>query len=135
HLVIQAVAAAAILVITWGCLLIILGKLQSQTAERERVERELAAHSRKYRRLLDNLSNYFVYSIDSDGRLEFVSESVGTVLGYTPAEFTRGYESYLTDTTTNVGALGRRMPGEGRGGQRVYELEVRARDGAVHRLE
>ena len=133
HLMVQSVAVLAILVLIWASLLVVLRKLHAQRVERERVERELAAHARKYRRLLDNLSNYFVYSIDADGRLEYVSDSVTTVLGYTPSEFARGYESYLTDTTTNVGALGRSR-GD-RLGQRIYELEVRARDGEVHRLE
>ena len=43
-----------------------------------------------------NLSGYYVYSIGTDGKMAFVSESVRSVLGYSVKEFAEGHEEFLT---------------------------------------
>ncbi len=67
---------------------------QAQTALQESQER--------YRRLIENLgSEYFFYSHDSSGRMQYASPSVQQILGY-PAEAFRGhYSEYLMDSPEN----------------------------------
>ncbi len=69
----------AVLVLLWASLVFLLRKLQRQTTQRERAEQ-------RYERLVNNLSTYFVYGRDANGKLTFVSDSAQSILGYTPEE-------------------------------------------------
>lgn len=60
-------------------------ELRIEVAERRRIEGALRESEEKYRRLVEDMSEV-VYVTDRDGRLTYVSPSIETVLGYTPAE-------------------------------------------------
>lgn len=51
------------------------------TAEKSLVKRE-----QKYRRLVEGLSGHFLYSINHQGELDYVSTSVHSIIGYRPEE-------------------------------------------------
>ncbi len=55
--------------------------------QRKRMETALQEGELRYRRLIDNLHNSFLYTIDSKGNYTYISPSVTQVLGYSPAEF------------------------------------------------
>ncbi len=57
--------------------------------ERNQAERALAASEARYRTLVNQLPAV-VYSDDANGRTQFVSDSIETLLGYTPAEWMAG---------------------------------------------
>jgi PAS domain S-box-containing protein len=52
-------------------------------SERERLERELRESEERYRFLVENAPD-IIFSIDTDGRLVYISESVRRALGYDP---------------------------------------------------
>ena len=63
---------------------------------------ELAKSEEKYRDLVENVAGeYFFYSHDRDGNFTYLSDSVKTILGYTPDEMMKHYESFLTDNPIN----------------------------------
>ena len=56
----------------------------------------------KYRKLIDNLENYyFFYSHDTKGVFSYVSSSITKILGYTQDEFLSHFDSYLTNERIN----------------------------------
>jgi len=90
----------------------------------------------KYRRLVEGLrSEYFVYRHDTNGVFTYVSPSIVYVLGHSPDEFCCHFQAFLTDAPVNQEAAdhtarsiqGIQLP--------PYEVEIRHRDGSVHRLE
>ncbi len=116
----------AILCLVWAALIVILRKLQSQTIERLRAERELSAQEQKYARLVNSLSAYFVYGRDETGRLTYVSESVRTVLGFSPDEFAARFQDRLSAIEP---------PSSGAAPERVYEVELVDDEDEVHHVE
>ena len=104
----------ALLVVVWGVLIFVLRKLQRQTAQRERAEE-------KYERLVNNLSTYFVYRRDAEGRLTFASDSAQRVLGFSPGELAKRFPS---------GAAASQPAGE-----RVYSIEIADAQGDLHYIE
>jgi len=119
----------ALLAIVEAVLVALLAKLRRQQREREAAERELSAQEQKYQRLLDNLSTYFVYGKGADGRLAFVSESVRSVLGWSPAELVERFPAGLPAPA--AAALG----GNGERAEQVYEAEVIDAHGDLHHVE
>ena len=111
----------ALLVAVWLSLVFILRKLQRQTVERHRAEHELSQQEQKYERLVNNLSTYFVYGRDAEGRMTFASDSAQRVLGFTPAEL--------------IARFPLRDAGAGDASERVYALEIADAQGDVHHLE
>lgn len=96
-------------------------------------ERLLRASEDKYRKLVENLSrDYFIYILDKEGKLNYVSPSVKEMLGYTEEELLGGnidfkggqkiekieVEEDCTDTDSTV-----------------YELEVSRKDGRKRYIE
>jgi PAS domain S-box-containing protein len=132
-------AGLLLLGVVWGVLLALLAKLERQRLRREAAERELSQQEQKYQRLLDNLSTYFVYGKDADGRLAFVSESVRQVLGFSPAELRERYPGGLPAPAGGEGSPTGSFPttpsGIGLAGERVYEAEVADAHGDLHHIE
>jgi len=61
----------------------------------------LAQSERKYRNLIDNLKDYYIfYSRSKEGKLTYVSQSVTNILGYLPDDFNE-FSKYLTDNAIN----------------------------------
>ncbi|MFN7974752.1 MAG: PAS domain S-box protein [Acidobacteriota bacterium] len=133
NLLLQGGTILVILSGMWGLVTFVLRKLRIQTLERTRAERALYGQLQKYQRLLDSLSNYFVYSRGKDGRLGFVSDAVSRVLGFTPDELARSAGAHLTDHPINarVASGAAELPGR----QVVYEIEIRDKQGGIHRIE
>jgi len=101
------VSVIAILTVVWAVLLSILAKLQRQRTK-------LLEQERRYHRLVDNLSTYFVYWRDAEGKLTFVSDAAARVLGL-PAEEV-------------IPRMQERMSG-------ADVIDVQGADGVVHHLE
>ena len=108
-------------------------KLEQQLTHRTE---QLQASERRYRSLVETLhDDYFFYSLDPDGQVVYVSQSISTVLGYTPDEFSAHYHDYLTSVPLNEQARqhrrlvcsGERPP--------AYPIEIRHRNGEIHRFE
>ncbi len=78
-----------------------IGSLADIT-ELRHVEARQQACEAKYRRLVENLApNYFFYANDEKGVFTFVSESIASILGWTPEEFLVHYEETVTDHPIN----------------------------------
>jgi two-component system, sensor histidine kinase and response regulator len=95
----------AVLVVLWASLIVLLRKLDRQTE--------------KYERLVNNLSTYFVYARDGEGRVTFVSESAQRVLGFEP-------EALLARIPV-------KSPDEA--AERVYAIELADAVGDLHHIE
>jgi two-component system, sensor histidine kinase and response regulator len=119
-----SLAVLVLLVVLWATLAVLLRTLQRQTSGRYQAERELSQQARRYERLVNSLSAYFVYRKDRVGHLEAVSDSVTKVLGFTPAEFMARFEGRLSappDTSLSP--------------ERTFELGVHDERGKRHQLE
>jgi PAS domain S-box-containing protein/putative nucleotidyltransferase with HDIG domain len=97
---------------------------------------QLRASERRYRSLVETLhDDYFFYSLDPDGQVVYVSQSINTVLGYTPDEFSAHYHDYLTSAPLNEQARNhRRLVCSGERPP-AYPIEIRHRNGEIHRFE
>ncbi len=65
-------------------------------------EEALQETNRRYRRLVSNLSDHFLYSHDTTGVFTFVSPSVSRVLGFPPEALQLHYARLLTDNPINT---------------------------------
>ena len=110
---------------------------QYEEIERLRgIEHGLASRNDGYRRFIENIiEGYYFYRHDTAGWFNYLSPSVARVLGYTAAEYQTHHDEMFTDNPLNDEARrktelvleGKRQP--------TYEVEVRAKDGSIHRLE
>ncbi|NIP99894.1 MAG: PAS domain S-box protein, partial [Nitrospinaceae bacterium] len=104
-------------------------------SEQKRTQQALKTSQDRYRRLEENLQDYFVYEHDVHGMFIYVSPAVTHVLGYSPEEFKTHYSKYLTDHPgnekvdfyTNLSLEGKPSP--------RYELEIFHKRGTRHWLE
>ena len=103
-----------ILVVVWAVLLSVLAKLQRQRSE-------LIEQERRYHRLVDNLSTYFVYGRDAAGKVTFVSEPASRVLGLSVDEV--------------IPRLQERVAPPKATGEHEYGIDIQGADGVVHHLE
>ncbi len=72
---------------------------------RKSAERSLVLSEDKFRRITENLqADYFFYSHDAAGVVQFVSPSITHILGYTPEEFLNYFEMFLADDPVNEAA-------------------------------
>jgi len=125
---------ALVLALLWGVLVSLLGKLERQRERGRIAEAALAQNEQKFRRLVDNLDQYFVYSRDRDGRIVSASDSVRRVLGISPAEYCQHHAATLTDAGMNTAA--RRILERGPSREALtYEVEMRDARGSLHRIE
>ncbi len=69
---------------------------------RKAQEDELRKIQERYKRLEENLSDYFVYSQDTNGVFNFVSPAITKIMGYSQMEFQTHYKEYLTDHPINA---------------------------------
>ncbi len=113
-----------ILLVVWSALMTILRRLQRQTMERARAQRELLEQEQKYHRLVNNLSTYFVYARDRGGGVEFVSSSARRLLGFPAGELLRRLQERLGETTASSDAS-----------ESAFEIDLRDADGTLHQLE
>jgi PAS domain S-box-containing protein len=103
--------------------------------ERKQAEEALRANERKYRQIIENLEEHFLYLHDSDGNFIFISPSVTKILGYTQEEFLTHYSTYLTDSPVNEEVERRTLLSLEGQQQPSYEVEIYHKDGRIHTLE
>lgn len=72
---------------------------------RKLAELNLKKREEKYRRLVEDLSGHFLYSLDASGRFDYVSASVKDILGVSQEEFLADIDKYLSDGDTNQARL------------------------------
>jgi two-component system sensor histidine kinase/response regulator len=119
-----SIALEALLAILWAALVMLLRLLERQTQRRHAAERELSEQAQRYERLVNSLSNYFVYRKGSDGRVVMIGESVRRVLGFSPAEFLQRFGDRLmipADATV--------IP------ERMFEVELVDEHESLHNVE
>ncbi|MBA3032275.1 MAG: PAS domain S-box protein [Gammaproteobacteria bacterium] len=98
--------------------------------EQEHQQRAMRENEEKYQRLVESLGHeYLFYRHDAAGVFTYLSPSIETILGYTPAAFKTHYRQFLTDDPGN--ALAIRYSEESLRGKPPppYEVEVRRKDG------
>ena len=153
--VVLAGLAVLIVMVIVGCWLYLLGRRQAaqaavallalertNAAQYEEIERlrgienGLARRNDGYRRFIENIiEGYYFYRHDAAGWFDYLSPSVTRVLGYSVEEYRTQHDAMFTDNPLNNEARhktelvldGKRQP--------TYEVEVRAKDGSIHRLE
>ncbi|MDH4321658.1 MAG: PAS domain S-box protein, partial [Desulfobulbaceae bacterium] len=100
------------------------------------VEKALQQSKERFQRLVESLENkYFFYSITPQGEWSYISPSIFNILGYTPDQFARNCQEYLTGHRLNAEArqrLAASLQGER---QYPYLLELYHRDGSIRWLE
>ncbi|WP_051305431.1 hybrid sensor histidine kinase/response regulator [Desulfogranum mediterraneum] len=115
---------------------ILARKLDKKIRELKDERDKLRQSEQKYRRLVEAIrNNYFFYTRDTKGVFSYLSPSITTVLGYTPAEFFRHYSDYLTDNPLNLTVEHHSELSMQGVKQPAYELEIFHRDGSVRHLE
>jgi diguanylate cyclase (GGDEF)-like protein/PAS domain S-box-containing protein len=110
--------------------------ISRQLAECREKVRTLTESERGHRRFVESITEgYFFYRHDRDRVYQFLSPSVARVLGYSREEYPARYASMFTDAAMNADARGKTDLALAGKPQGTFEVEVVARDGAVHRLE
>ncbi len=105
-------------------------RVQYHVAQLEQARLESARSEAKYRRLVESLeTDYFVYSVNTEGVFVYVSPSINNVLGYEQDEFLHFRGKYLTDSSINKGSLAYGEAGLKGKKQPSYEVEMWHKDG------
>jgi diguanylate cyclase (GGDEF)-like protein/PAS domain S-box-containing protein len=110
--------------------------LARQLARCQESVRALTESESGHRRFIENIAEgYFFYRHDRQRAYRFLSPSVVRVLGYSHEEYVAHYASFFTDNPLNAHAAQRTDLALDGHAQGTFEVEVRARDGSLHRLE
>ena len=111
-------------------------KLNKKMCELEEERDRLKKSEKKYRRLVEALrQNYLFYTRDANGRFNYVSPSVYTVLGYTQEEFLAKPPGYMRRNPVNCGNSENALSLLGAEKKQCYEVEVGHANGSLKRLE
>lgn len=76
----EGIISLIFLMITWRLVISLSRKLERQTENRKLAEHALQEKDQQYTRLLNQLSQYFVYTRNLKGEFTFVSESIEKIL-------------------------------------------------------
>ncbi|WP_300672689.1 response regulator [Desulfoluna sp.] len=110
-------------------------KLEQKVLELERERQQLRRSEEKYRRLVENLQEYFFYSHGTDGVFTYLSPSIQQILGYSEREFCSHYTEYLTDNPMNQNVKRTTDLAIQNIIQTPYEIEILHKNGSKHILE
>ena len=116
ELIIVSSAVVALLLLVWFSLILLIAKVQRQ-------ERELVDQEKKYQRLVETLSTYFIYGRNPDGDVTFVSDSASRLFALPSAEVTKRLQSKLAPPARQ---------GET---ERNYSINLHDDDGSVRHIE
>ncbi|MBI2060584.1 MAG: response regulator [Nitrospirae bacterium] len=122
-----SIGGLALLLLVSTLSLLSFRRLDRQRAQRERAERELWQQEKRYNRLVNSLSNTFVYTKDEKGRLTSASESVRGVLGFSPDDFIARHRELLSKPVAP--ADGSSSP------ERTFEVDLADEGGHPHHIE
>lgn len=94
-------------------------------------EFQLSSSEERYRRLIEGLSEQFIYKLDENGKIVFVSGTITTTLGYSPQEFIENYKSFIIELPSNADEVADALIS----GKKIkpYIVKYRHKDGS-HRL-
>ena len=76
---------------------------------RELSQRKLQDSEAKFRRLVEGLSGHFIYSINAQGSVTFISNSVQDIFGYAAADFQQNFKHYTTKLPPDMADIRRRQ--------------------------
>ncbi|MDP2416417.1 MAG: PAS domain S-box protein [Hydrogenophaga sp.] len=113
-----------------------ISERKAQENSLKEATRALQASETKYRHLVENLSGeYFFYTNDEQGRINYMSQSAVPMLGWSTDEMMGPYQPFVTDHPVNAkigplteaGLRGEKQP--------AYLLQARHKDGSTRWLE
>jgi two-component system, sensor histidine kinase and response regulator len=125
ELIVVTLAVLLLLAVMWAASILVIRKLQRQQAAREAAERELLDQERKYHRLVNSLSAYFVYAKDPEGRVSTVSDAAPRLLGLPAPEVMARLQNPIVSVSRSAA----------KDAERTYEVELQGADGMLHHLE
>jgi len=116
ELVMVALSVVLLMVVVWGVLVLMLAKLQRQ-------RQKLVDQERKYQRLVDSLSTYFVYARSTSGEITYISDAATRLFGMPMSEVIGRVQARLAPIV------------EGRESERNYAIEVQDAEGRTRHIE
>jgi PAS domain S-box-containing protein len=135
ELVMVALSVVLLMVVVWGVLVLMLAKLQRQ-------RQKLVDQERKYQRLVDSLSTYFVYARNTSGEITYISDAATRLFGMPMAEVIGRVQAKLAPIVEGQAPSPVRMPSTGeapvapwRESERNYAIEVQDADGRTRHIE
>ena len=128
----EAIVSLIFLTLTWRFVISLSRKLERQTENRKLAENALLEKDQQYTRLLNQLSQYFVYTRDTKGEFTFVSESIEKILDCSAKHLQNNFTQYLTENPSNQ--LFKQQIEE-ISDEYTCELEIRDDRGILHWLE
>ncbi|XOV77773.1 MAG: response regulator [Aestuariibacter sp.] len=102
QLFIQGGITLLLLLLAWFTAVLLIRSLQKETLRREASEIALSENQKKYHRLISNLSQYFVYTRDKDGKITYIADSVNELYGYRPRQMLKLHELLTPNPINNI---------------------------------
>jgi len=100
--------------------------IMTDATERKRAEKALWESEKKFRELVENL-NDVTYSVDVNGKIEYISPSIAHITGYTPEEITgRNLFDFFSPVDKNQ--YGEQMQRTADAGSSIGEYLIAAKD-------
>ena len=124
-----------LLLLSWRMVISLSRKLEQQTANREQAENALQLKDQQYRRLINQLSQYFIYSRQPDGELLDVSSSVSNVLDYPAKLFQGNIRQFLSNNPINDSFQDHLSNTNDLTQETTHEVEMVDIDGNKHTIE
>ena len=97
----ESVISLLFLTLTWRLVINLSRRLERQIKHRQLAENALQEKNLQYKRLVSQLSQYFVYSRDSNGAFTSVSNSIENVLGCSASQFQQDITPFISNSSLN----------------------------------
>ncbi len=133
-LLIESGISLIFLWVSWLFIIRLSKKLTLQTENRRQAEQALLEKSQQYQRLLNQLSQYFVYQRIPDGDFIYVSDSIQKITGYHPEQFQKLYKRLLSKASIEQLSGSHESKSQYQDEYR-HEIELIDHDGRKHWIE